>query len=347
MSSNGNGNGNIKIDNTYIINLDKDKERLAQTLLECDKAGINNPIKIQGIYGKDLDKDELDKNVEYIYSKIGLRSAIGCAMSHIKAWKTMIKNNDKCALFLEDDVIFSDDFKERIKNIKIPNDYNIIYLGCTTGCDINKKYSLEYPLAKLFLAKGKYSKKVLKINEDIFVPALPLAMHGYLLSRETALYLLNCIEKDKIKHHIDAQILEYIYPINSYSVTPQLVNQRDVNIGTSNNIISTYPVILNKFLTLKDDQGIPLNYKMTIGHYDIYGYIVNSVTGIAILIGIILGLSNIGIKTVSIGFCMFTLLEIIEVLKYTYKIPRQVIVNSFVTYAILILSYTVTSSVMK
>lgn len=330
----------LRFDNTYIINLDKDKERLSSVLKECKNVGINNPTRIQAVYGKELTKKELSENVSKVFSRIGLKSAIGCALSHLKAWKKMVKNGDEYALFLEDDIYFEKDFQRRIKDIKVPEDFGIFYLGCVLGCDINKEYGVEFPFTKLVLGNGgKYVKKVEKINENVFVPSLPLALHGYILSRKAAVYLIENVEKDKIYHHIDAQILKYIYNIPSYSTTPQLILQKDVDVNTSNNINSGYPVIITKHLNDKDKYGVPMNYKMSVGIYDIFGYTINSITSFVVILGFLLGASKTPLKNVVSGFIIITALEAIENIRVGGSISKKFVTNTVVTMSLLYLSY--------
>lgn len=324
------------INNTYIINLDKDKERLKNTLIEYKKISDIPPIRIDGVLGKNATTDQLNKYVNPLYSKYGLKSAIGCALSHVKTWETIIKNNDNSALILEDDVEISNDFKTKIKNINIPEDYFIIYLGCTIGCDIEKKYEIENPIAKLFIGKG-YVKKVKKINDNVFIPSMPIALHGYILSKKGAQYLLDNIKKDKIYNHIDAQILKYIYNVPSYSVSPQLIYQKDTSLNNSNNITHPYPIIFNKFLNQTDKYGIPLNYKMNIGVYQVNGYIINCMTFLMLAIGILLGLNKINPTTISIGFVLLSFLEFMEKdPTFNYK---QFIYNSSISYILILTSY--------
>lgn len=330
------------IDNIYLINLDKDVSRYKKTLLECKKISNKQPIRISGIYGKDLSQQEIFNNTDYIYSKIGLKSAIGCAMSHIKAWETMIKNNDNSALFVEDDALIDNDFKTKIENINIPDDYYIIYLGCVLGCDINKKYNMEFPFGKLILGP---SKKVIKINENVFVPSLPLALHGYILSKKGAEYLLNEMKKDKIQSHIDAQILKYIYKVPSYSVSPQLIYQQDVDLESSNNIASQYPIILNKFLDIRDSNGIPFNYKVNIGVYQIGDYIVNFITVVIIMIGLITGFNKINIKYILSIFTIFALIEMVEMKKINKQIVEKTFITNLSVSLVLILTFHYFSSI--
>ncbi len=271
----------------YIINLDKDKDRYTRIHNEIIENNVGIPIRIPAIYGKNLSKKDRKKVCSKIYSKIGSASAIGCSLSHIKAWKTMIKNKDKYAIILEDDAILHKNFKEYYDKIKhqIPEDFYITYLGCYGIADINKEYDFSNTVLKLIT---KYTKKVNKISENVYTPAIPLALHGYILSRKGAEYLLKRIRKDKIKTHIDFQILKYIYKVPSYATHPQLIQQKDVNITTSNNVKNNYPVLINKILdNIKDKFEVPLSYKVSIAQFEIAGYPVNFYTLVAIFIGII------------------------------------------------------------
>lgn len=331
-----------RIDNIYIINLDKDKSRYNSALTECKKITNKDPIRISGVYGKELKNEDMKEHVDYIYSKIGLKSAIGCAMSHIKAWETMLKNKDTSSLFLEDDISIDKDFVEKYRNIDIPDDYYIIYLGCTTGCDIDKKYNIEFPLAKLFIGKNKYSKKVIKLNDKVYIPSLPLALHGYILSRKGAEYLLNRITQDKIKFHIDAQILKYLHTVPSYAVSPQLIYQQNVNLETSNNIGSQFPILFNKLLSSNDRYNIPINYKINIGMYQIGNYIINSITFLMIILGASIGFMKIPINYVLIGIVIFIFFEIKEMKNINKKIDNIFIVNLLVSIILILSVYYMT-----
>lgn len=330
------------LSNTYIINLEKDKERLQNILLECDKAGIENPTVIKAVNGKELTQKDMDGRVDPLFSKIGSRSAIGCALSHINAWGQMIKNGDEHALFLEDDAVFIDNFKAIFTSLEIPTDFGILYLGCVLGCDVDKKYDIEFPIAKLLFGKmGKHVKQVRRINKTIFTPSLPLALHGYILSKKAATYLFNSVKREKVNHHIDVQILKYIYNIKSYSTTPQLILQKDIDLTTSNNINSGYPNVITKHLSWRDKNGTPFNYKIAIGIYEIGGYPINTITVFVVLIGAMLGVYKVRKETVLTIFGALSLLELFHNINLTKSVPKEFFTNSIVTFSLLIISYII------
>ncbi|MBP9753339.1 MAG: glycosyltransferase family 25 protein [Proteobacteria bacterium] len=164
----------------YVINLDRSKERLEYVMPQLQKLGL--PIeRISAIDGKKLTQKDLDEkvdfdtlNISYKHAYIG---AIGCSMSHIKAWETFLKSDFEFAVVFEDDVGFDaqklrkaiDDLAEN-KNLWDVNTFNmylfknkkhkglrvkalsdgqdlLIYLKTTpcTGCYIlNRKAALKY-----------------------------------------------------------------------------------------------------------------------------------------------------------------------------------------------------------
>ena len=79
-----------------------------------------------GVYGKDLSQDELDKvdlqySLRYGFKKPMTLGEIGCSMSHIKLYEHMVKNNIQKAIILEDDAVvhlfFEDIVKEALRKV--------------------------------------------------------------------------------------------------------------------------------------------------------------------------------------------------------------------------------------
>jgi len=307
----------LGIDNIYVINLEKDKTRLSNCIKECKKIGIK-PSRINGIYGKkNIPKDML-KYVSAFNLRILAEGLVGCGLSHIKTWETIVANGDSSALILEDDATIDDNFLDLYNTIypTIPKDYFLVYLGCYVGCSASKKYSVDYTLMNLI---NVYTKKVKRINNYIYTPAMPLALHGYMLSNKGARYLLSCFEKDQLNKHVDFQMLKYIKNIPVYAVEPQLIRQRDMDISTSNNIKIKYPVILNTLADIKtSDDDVPLNYKLSVPHYDILGIQINLYTSIAFVSGIIYGLFSSNIALFTKFFIVFNLFEAEFVTKQTF-----------------------------
>lgn len=96
----------------FVINLPKDHERRQSITSQLGRLGLDYEI-LTGVYGKDLSAAEMaefydDKKAKRIQCRSLVRSEIGIALSHIKAYRTIMERNIQCALVLEDDVHLPD-----------------------------------------------------------------------------------------------------------------------------------------------------------------------------------------------------------------------------------------------
>ena len=110
---------------TYVINLDKNKDRWDMQSKELSSVGIY-PERFSAYTYNDIDKQEiLDKfGLFYHFSS---DSMIGCAYSHLKVLEKFLKTNDKVCLILEDDAYPK--FKNKTElNILLKNIYDNILI---------------------------------------------------------------------------------------------------------------------------------------------------------------------------------------------------------------------------
>ena len=105
----------------YLINLDKDKDRLAIIDSQLRTLGISYE-RFSAIYAKDIPIEKIAKYVNRFrwWCCIGrkiLPGEIGCALSHYSIYKTIIEKKIDYACIIEDDIIINENFKERIYKI--------------------------------------------------------------------------------------------------------------------------------------------------------------------------------------------------------------------------------------
>lgn len=319
-------------DKIYVINLDKDSKRLADIAQQLKREKIQDYERVPGVLGKSNIPKKLKKYINPNLIQFLPKGLIGCGISHIKAWETMVKSGESSALFLEDDAELGPGFKETLNSYSkdIPKDFDIIYLGAFIGNDINKQYTLDYSAMKL-LNFGKV-KQVVKYSENVFTPALPLALHGYILSRTYAKKLLENFEKDKLTYHIDFQILRYNYTAKVFSVSPVLINQKEIDINTSSNANFVFPKSINAVLNFKDSFGVPVNYKLSLAHFEIADTPINGYFYIFCSVALLSGI--LGYDSRYIFGIILTLLVIDSVL---FGINTESNINVMV---ILLFSYT-------
>ncbi len=115
---------NFKI---YIVNLKKDKKRKKNILREIKKQNLKNYKFIDAIDGNKLKNNQINllisKNKKFLnpLNTNMSKSEIGCALSHIKIYKEIVRSKIDCALVLEDDAIFLREFTKNLKEFILNN----------------------------------------------------------------------------------------------------------------------------------------------------------------------------------------------------------------------------------
>ena len=104
----------------FVINLDKDKDRMASVDAQLRKLGVDYE-RVSGVYAKEMSEEERNWAVNRFrwWCAIGrpiVPAEIGCALSHYNIYRSMKHGEAVC--ILEDDVILTDDFPIRLKEIE-------------------------------------------------------------------------------------------------------------------------------------------------------------------------------------------------------------------------------------
>ena len=279
------------IDKIFIINLDKDNERLKKSYKQLNYYNIKNYERYPAIYGANLTKDKLNSYTTTIGKIIASKSMIGCGISHINIWKNIIKEKISKCLILEDDFILTDDFLNKFNNIinKAPVNYDIIFL--TNNIIHNKNLKL-YDI-------NEYFYKQLFISQTV----------GYIITLNGANKILKYI--NKVSYHIDFElcISSLLYNFNIISVNKPLVYQ---TFDTSNNTNDReYPLILDKLIIKKD-----LNY--------LYKTIIFPIKSLNIDVSI-----NV-ILILLLGYYIFPYAILLLIIEYLYKPNDKIKLNTLI-----------------
>jgi glycosyl transferase family 25 len=267
------------INKIFIINLDKDIERLNNSYKQLKKYNINNYDRYPAIYGNDINIYELSTYSTFIGKLIASKGMIGCGISHINIWKRIVKEKINKSLILEDDFILVDDFLNKFKIIeKAPIEYDILFLTSNT---IHNK-----------------NLKLYNIDDNFYKQLLISQTVGYIITLNGAKKILKYI--NKVSYHIDVElcISSLLYNLNIISVKEPLIYQ---TFDTSNNINDRkYPLIIDKSLIKKD-----INY--------LYKTIIFSIKNLNININL-----NI-IIIFLLGYFIFKYAILLLIIEYSYK----------------------------
>ena len=153
----------------YVINLDKDTERLEKMKKRLEPYEFK---RIKGIYGNEYDFSN-DDAVYFTCKYFCPKSVIGCALSHRLALKTFIETSEKeYLLLLEDDaepieVEYIKKTEESIKNA--PANWDVIKLDWgwsmwapSTSYSEQNFYSYYSALCTAIIVNKKGAKQILK-----------------------------------------------------------------------------------------------------------------------------------------------------------------------------------------
>lgn len=143
---------------SFVINLERRKDRLQYVIDTYNNKVTPSQIEIVKAYDGKFESNntsdyihnkqeflndiEMNKTkcIPYMYNSYNpfKPGELGCWISHLNIWKTIIDRNLGMATIFEDDTIFSEDFNRIFNKIQeeVPTDFNIIWLGGLMGPNI-------------------------------------------------------------------------------------------------------------------------------------------------------------------------------------------------------------------
>lgn len=107
---------------TFLINLDKDKDRFIVADVQLKRLGITYK-RFPAVYAKEIPEVERDSKVNRFrwWCCVGreiLPGEIGCALSHYTLFQKMIAENILYACILEDDIVLKENFKTTMEKVE-------------------------------------------------------------------------------------------------------------------------------------------------------------------------------------------------------------------------------------
>ena len=129
----------------YVINLDKNKDRLQKFTSTYDDSGLTEDRfkRVEAIYGKEINYQEYISDEVEISMTPGM---VGCFLSHLNVYNMILNSNKEYALIFEDDAYILRDLNlSMISSIfdSTPEDWDIILLGYDISNPVHKYEKLD------------------------------------------------------------------------------------------------------------------------------------------------------------------------------------------------------------
>lgn len=282
----------VHIEHVFVINLKNRPDRWEN--IQDNFKDTNLKLKRwDATYGKDLSEKEIADITSDFCNKFCSYGMIGCWMSHYNLWKYIAEHNLNNVLILEDDAKPQSNFNEINNKLKnIPEDYDLIYLGCFGSCD-----QIGDNIVNIVFNKKNKDLYVNGIkHNDLIIPSMPLGAHAYLLSNKGANKLINHKELKKVRYHIDYALSDLVYNKNDFNVyafkEPFIMQSSDIN--ASDLVTNEHPIISIPLSKIYISDNYNLDYILNAQLFYIRNLSV-PVTGLTIIfasIAFLIGLSH-------------------------------------------------------
>jgi len=202
-----------KIDKIFLINLDTRKDRL-ESLMKAEPYLEHLVTRIPAVNGKTLKMNKMIYDL-FRHNRFNWKkSIIGCSLSHISVWTTIINEIGEYFLVLEDDVRFKKGWLKDLSHI--PEDADILYLGGVLPP--NKE------VFKQCLEVNDYWSQI-KPNTYFSPTPMPIfhfCMYSYIISKKGAHKILKYLHESEKKAFIEIDHLVAQIGLKTYVATELL-----------------------------------------------------------------------------------------------------------------------------
>jgi len=212
----------------YVINLDKATKRLAhfkEQFEKCDLSRHRAPIRVSAVDGRTLElKGVVSPRAEreiLLAEATGFRQkhyelsrgAVGCYLSHMHAWQSLLKSDKRAAIIMEDDALLYPGVEQYLQTEvqTIPDDWDILLLGYV--CLHCKKDETLGPVHRVYHFFG---------------------LHGYMINENAVRKITSSNRIQPIRKQIDTVLSDMARKgeLMVYATKRKLVEQNNLQFGT-------------------------------------------------------------------------------------------------------------------
>lgn len=263
---------NSVVDRVYVINLDKDKERLQKIGGELDSAGISWE-RFSAVLGKNVVADQRLTGFCNEFCTDGIK---GCALSHRTIWETAISHQYDSVMILEDDAYVPPDLDEKMRDLlaKIPNDWDLLYLGCRFYCN-DEHFAPQIANRLMGTVPEEHDGAIKKVKGSI-------GAHATIYRTK----FLKKIVEEPIQTHIDLEMHRWVvkHKAKAYGLYPEIIPVGEEH--TNSNLSETFPPLFTSLANrINIADNIPLGWGVSESFAKFGWMNVNGLVIILILLG--------------------------------------------------------------
>lgn len=210
----------------YVINMDKDTARLKgfkRAYGQCDLSEFKGLIRHGGIDGRTVSIAEhvsskalgeilRAERLKYRSKHYELtRGAIGCWLSHVTLWRSILETDAECALIFEDDAVMARNIGDHLKDLRPPRDWDIVLLGYVCNeCDERSQ-------------------------DDVLEVKRFFGLHGYMIHRRGIEKFLSSKYSKMVTKQIDSVLSDMISEgkLKVYAAPSHIVWQNNAEFATT------------------------------------------------------------------------------------------------------------------
>jgi GR25 family glycosyltransferase involved in LPS biosynthesis len=258
-----------------VISLPGDEKSYQGLANLLEPSPVLHVARITGVLGRAL-PDALCLALTQDRNSINYKGALGCFLSHVRAWETIAASDSAMGIVLEDDVVCSG--LEVLAQVKLPADFEIVFLNDRTS--INNKNGIKtvkfddlVTADPLYHLDNAFFDQIYEEKRDSPSGRRDLSFHaiidslgtiekrgesvggdGYLLSRRGARKLLRLLRTDGYFSHVDIRLLAYCVQPGALRRCPLGVVAKEISniarvIGHSERLVgysTSPPLVVHK-----------------------------------------------------------------------------------------------------
>jgi len=195
----------VSVEAVYVVNLRGDAERWTSVRRMLEPWPFLRVQRIEAVYGSALPDDVCVRLTHDPYSVIA-KGALGCALSHVRAWEIISGSEDPWALVIEDDATVHQ--ADRLAVLDLP--HGVDFSFC------NHRTQPEAAESPPFAGDIAAHRPVAECLTAVESRRQAVGTDGYLISREGARKLVTLFKRHGYFSHVDLRMLAYATPAAAY-----------------------------------------------------------------------------------------------------------------------------------